>query len=143
MYKSVRKGFIKPLLHIIKTSVICAECFKQRAVGTQLKVSIMTTQVKNLAEQAKELYLFTPFGLSVITKYSGGKITAKMTHGNGVKVSVRVSYDCGLSTGENHIHAALVLLEKVKVGHGKEFAIVMSSYNEKDDGYTFTTQRIV
>ena len=106
-------------------------------------MSIMTTQVKNLAEQAKELYQSTPFGLSVITKYSGGKITAKIVHGNGEKVSVRVSYDCGLSTGENHIYAALVLLEKVKVEHEKEFTIEMSSYNEKDDGYTFITQRIV
>ena len=103
----------------------------------------MTTQVKNLAEQAKELYQFTPFGLSVITKYSGGKITAKIKHGNGVKVSVRVSYDHGLSTGENHMYAALILLEKVKAEHGKEFTIEMSSYNEKDDGYTFITERIV
>ena len=102
----------------------------------------MTTQVKNLAEQAKELYQSTPFGLSVITKYSGGKITAKIKHGNDTKVSIRVSYDCSLSTGENHMYAALVLLEKVKVEHEKEFTIVMSSYNEKDDGYTFTTQRI-
>ena len=100
-------------------------------------------QVKSLAEQIKELYQSTPFGLSVITKYSGGKITAKMTHGNGVKVSVRVIYDCSLSTGENHIYAALVLLEKVKAEHGKEFTIEMSSYNEKDDGYTFITRRIV
>ena len=106
-------------------------------------VSIMTIQVKNLAEQAKELYQSTPFGLSVITKYSGGKITAKIQHGNGVKVSVRVSYNCGLSTGENHMHAALVLLERVKAEHGKEFTIEMSSYNEKDDGYTFITRRIV
>lgn len=103
----------------------------------------MTTQVKNLAEQAKELYKSIPFGLSVITKYSGSKITAKIKHGDSVKVSVRVSYDCSLSTGENHIHAALVLLEKVKIEHGKEFTIEMSSYNEKDDGYAFTTQRIV
>ena len=102
----------------------------------------MTTQVKNLAEQAKELHQSTPFGLSVITKYSGGKITAKIKHGNSEKVSVRVSYDCNLSTGENHIHAALVLLEKVKIEHGKEFTIEMSSYNEKGDGYIFTTQRI-
>ena len=101
----------------------------------------MTTQVKNLAEQARELYRPTPFGLSVTTKYSGGKITAKIKHGNGVKVSIRVSYDCGLSTGDNHIYAALVLLEKVKAGHGKEFTIGMSSYNEKYDGYTFITQR--
>ena len=103
----------------------------------------MTNQVKSLVEQAKELYQSTPFGLSVITKYSGGKITAKITHGNAEKVSVRVSYDCGLSTGENHMHAALVLLERVKAEHGKEFTIVMSSYNEKDDGYTFITERIV
>ena len=103
----------------------------------------MTTQVKNLAEQAKELHNSTPFGLSVITKYLNGKITAKIKHGNGEKVSVRVSYNCGLSTGENHMCAALVLLEKVKAEHGKEFTIEMSSYNEKDDGYTFITQRIV
>ena len=101
----------------------------------------MTTQVKNLAEQARELYRPTPFGLSVTTKYSGGKITAKIKNGNGVKVSVRVSCDCDLSTGENHMYAALVLLEKVKAGHGKEFTIGMSSYNEKYDGYTFITQR--
>ena len=106
-------------------------------------MSNMTTQVKNLAEQAKKLYKSIPFGLSVITKYSGGKITAKIKHGNNEKVSVRVSYDCDLSTGENHMYAALVLLEKVKVEHEKEFTIVMSSYNEKGDGYTFTTQRIV
>ena len=103
----------------------------------------MTTQVKNLVEQAKELYQSTPFGLSVITKYSGGKITAKIKHGNDVKVSVRVSYDHDLNTNENHIYSALVLLEKVKAEHGKEFVIEMSSYNEKDDGYTFTTKRIV
>ena len=102
----------------------------------------MTTQVKNLAEQAKELYQSTPFGLSVITKYSGGKITAKIKHGNGEKVVVRVSYDHSLSAGEYHIYAALVLLEKVKAVHEKEFTIEMSSYNEKDDGYTFITQRI-
>ena len=102
----------------------------------------MTTQVKNLVEQAKDLNQSIPFGLSVITKYSGGKITAKMTHGNAEKVSVRVSYNCDLNTGENHIHAALVLLEKVKIEHGKEFTIEMSSYNEKGDGYIFTTQRI-
>ena len=106
-------------------------------------LSIMTTQVKNLAEQAKDLNQSVPFGLSIITKYSGGKITAKIKHGNGVKVSVRVSYNCGLSTGENHIYSALVLLEKVKAEHGKEFVIEMSSYNERDDGYTFTTKRIV
>ena len=117
--------------------------YKQRAKYTQLKVSIMTTQVKNIDEQAKELYQSTPFGLSVITKYLNGKITAKIKHGNGEKVSVRVSYNCGLSTGENHMCAVLVLLEKVKAEHGKEFTIEMSSYNEKDDGYTFITQRIV
>ena len=103
----------------------------------------MTTQAKSLTEQAKDLNQSVPFGLSVTSKYSGGKITAKIVHGNGEKVSVRVSYDCGLSTGENHIYAALVLLEKVKAEHGKEFTIGMSSYNEKDDGYTFITQRIV
>ena len=103
----------------------------------------MTNQVKNLVEQAKGLNQSVPFGLSVITKYSGGKITAKLEHDNGVKVSVRVSYDHGLNTSENHIHSALVLLEKVKAEHGKEFVIEMSSYNEKDDGYAFITKRIV
>ena len=103
----------------------------------------MTTQVKKLTEQAVELCESTPFGLSVTTKRSGGKITAKITHGGGVKVSVRVSYDCILSASENHMHAALVLLEKVKVEHKKEFTIIMSSYNERGDGYTFITRRIV
>ena len=117
--------------------------YKQRAVGTQLKVSIMTNQVKNLTEQAKNLNQSVPFGLSVITKYSGGKITAKMVHGNAEKVSVRVSYDHGLSTNENHIYSALLLLEKVKDEHDKYFVIKVSSYNEKDDGYTFITERIV
>ena len=106
-------------------------------------MSNMTNQVKTLAEQAEELCQSTPFGLSVTTKYSGGKITAKIKHGGGVKVSVRVSYDCGLCTGENHMYAALILLEKVKTEHGKEFTIAMSSYNEKGDGYTFITRRIV
>ena len=96
----------------------------------------MTTQVKNLNQSV-------PFGLSVITKYLNGKITAKMVHGNAEKVSVRVSYDHGLNTSENHIYSALVLLEKVKAEHGKEFVIEMSSYNERDDGYTFITKRIV
>ena len=103
----------------------------------------MTTQVKNLASQAQELNKVIPFGLSIITKYSGGKIIAKMVHGNGEKISARVSYDNDLNTNENHIHAALVLLEKVKAECGKEFTIEMSSYNEKDDGYAFTTKRTV
>ena len=102
----------------------------------------MTTQAKNLVEQAKNLNQSVPFGLSVITKYLNGKITAKMVHGNAEKVSVRVSYDHGLSTGENHMYTALILLEKVKAEHGKEFTIEMSSYNEKDDGYAFITERI-
>ena len=46
----------------------------------------MTTQVKNLNQSV-------PFGLSVITKYLNGKITAKMVHVNAEKVSIRVSYD--------------------------------------------------
>ena len=103
----------------------------------------MTNQVKNLVEQAKDLNQSVPFGLSVITKYSGGKITAKLKHGNGVETSVRVNYEHSLSTNENHIHSALLLLEKVKAEHGKEFVIEMSSYNEKDDGYAFITKRII
>ena len=103
----------------------------------------MVTQVKNLIEQAKELNQNMPFGLSVITKYSAGKITAKMVHGNNEKVSVRVSYDYSLNTNENHLHAALVLLEKIKAEYEKEFVICISSYNEKDDGYVFIAKRVV
>ena len=103
----------------------------------------MTNNINDLAVQAKELNQNVPFGLSIITKYSGGKIIAKMVHGNGEKISVRVSYDNGLNTSEKHIYSALVLLEKVKAECGKEFTIEMSSYNEKDDGYTFITQRII
>lgn len=103
----------------------------------------MAIQAKDLASQAQELNKVVPFGLSIITKYSGGKIIAKMVHGDGEKISVRVSYDNGLNTNENHIHSALVLLEKVKAECGKEFTIEMSSYNGKGDGYTFITKRIV
>ena len=103
----------------------------------------MATQVKTLAEQAKELNQVIPFGLSIITKYSSGKIAAKMVHGNNEKVSVRVSYDYSLNTNENHLHAALVLLEKIKAEYEKEFVIEISSYNEKNDGYIFVAKRVV
>lgn len=105
----------------------------------------MTTlnATQNLTVKAKELNQVLPFGLSVITKYSNGKITAKIVHGNDQKVSIRVSYDHGLNTNENHIHAALVLIEKLKNDHDKEFIIKAMSYNEKDDGYSFLTERLI
>lgn len=101
----------------------------------------MTTQ--NLTAQAKELNQSLHFGLSIITKYSNGKITAKIVHGNNQKVSIRVSYDHGLNTNENHIYAALVLIEKMNIEHGKIFEIKAVSYNEKDDGYSFLTERSI
>lgn len=94
-------------------------------------------------EQAKSLYNTIPFGLSVITKYSNGKIIAKFTHGSDTKTTVKVSYDYSLNTGENHLLAALVCLEKVETEHKKSFGVVGMSYNEKDDGYSFLTQRTI
>lgn len=82
------------------------------------------------------------FGLNVITKYNNGKITATMKHGNDMKTSVKMSYDHGLNTGENHYTACLLCLEKVKKQDGKEFSVLSYSYNEKDDGYSFTCKRV-
>lgn len=105
----------------------------------------MTTQntTQNLTVKAQELNQVLPFGLSIITKYSNGKIIAKIVHGNDQKLSVRVSYDHGLNTNENHIYAALVLIEKMNIEHGKIFTIKAMSYNEKDDGYSFLTERAI
>ena len=83
------------------------------------------------------------FGLSVVTKYSNGKITATMKHGNDIKTTVKMSYDHSLNTGENHYAACLLCLEKVKQQDEKEFSVLCYSYNEKDDGYSFTCQRAV
>ena len=83
------------------------------------------------------------FGLNVITKYSNGKITATMKHGNDIKTSVKMSYDHSLNTGENHYKACLLCLEKVSKQDGKEFIVLSYSYNEKDDGYSFTCKRTV
>ena len=83
------------------------------------------------------------FGLNVVTKYSNGKITATMKHGNDIKTSVKMSYDHALSTGENHYKACLLCLEKVNKQDGKEFFVMCYSYNEKDDGYSFTCKRTV
>ena len=83
------------------------------------------------------------FGLNVVTKYSNGKITATMKHGNDMKTSVKMSYDHSLSTGENHYKACLLCLEKVNKQDGKEFIVIAYSYNEKDDGYSFTCKRTV
>ena len=83
------------------------------------------------------------FGLNVVTKYSNGKITATMKHGNDIKTTVKMSYDHGLNTGENHYTACLLCLEKVKQQGEKEFSVLCYSYNEKDDGYSFTCKRTV
>lgn len=82
------------------------------------------------------------FGLNVVTKYSNGKIIATMKHGNDIKTTVKMSYDHSLNTGENHYTACLLCLEKVKKQDEKEFSVFCYSYNEKDDGYSFTCKRI-
>ena len=84
-----------------------------------------------------------PFGLNVVTKYSNGKIIATMKHGNDVKTTVKMSYDHSLSTGGNHYTACLLCLEKVKQQYEKEFSVLCYSYNEKDNGYSFTCKRTV
>ncbi len=78
------------------------------------------------------------FGLNVVTKYSNGKITATMKHGNDIKTTVKMSYDHSLNTGENHYTACLLCLDKVKQQDTKEFSVLSYSYSEKDDGYSFT-----
>jgi hypothetical protein len=83
------------------------------------------------------------FGLNVVTKYSNGKITATMKHGNDIKTTVKMSYDHGLNTGENHYKACLLCLDKISKQDEKEFIVMCYSYNEKDDGYSFTCKRIV
>lgn len=81
------------------------------------------------------------FGLNVVTKYSNGKIIATMKHGADEKTTVKMSYDHSLSTGENHYTATLLCLDKVKQ-HEKDFEVLSYSYNEKDDGYSFTCRRV-
>ena len=83
------------------------------------------------------------FGLNVVTKYSNGKIIATMKHGNDIKTSVKMSYDHSLNTGENHYKACLLCLDKVNKQDGKVFTVLSYSYNEKDDGYSFTCKRTV
>ena len=83
------------------------------------------------------------FGLNVVTKYSNDKIIATMKHGNGIKTTIKMSYDRGLNTGENHYTACLLCLEKVKQQDTKEFSVLSYSYNEKDNGYSFTCKRTV
>lgn len=78
-----------------------------------------------------------PFGLSVITHYSSGKITAKIKHGFENVTKVRVSYDHSLNASDNHLHAALKCLEKLKTETEKDFQVVYYSYSEKDTGYCF------
>ena len=81
------------------------------------------------------------FGLNVVTKYSNGKITATMKHGNDIKTSVKMSYDHSLNTGENHYKACLLCLEKVNKKDEKVFTVLSYSYNENDNGYSFTCKR--
>ena len=81
------------------------------------------------------------FGLNVVTKYNNGKIIATMKHGNNIKTTIKMSYDHSLNTGENHYAACLLCLDKVKQQHEKEFDVLSYSYNEKDDGYSFTCHR--
>ena len=92
-------------------------------------------------EKVEQLYKDLPFGLSIVTAYSNGKITAKFTHGDKIKTSVRISYDQYYSTPENHMLAALKCLEKVEKEHDKKFEIVYYSYSEKDTGYSFICNR--
>ena len=82
------------------------------------------------------------FGLNVVTKYSNGKITATMKHGNDTKTSFKMPYDHSLSTGENHYKACLLCLDKVNQQDEKTFIVLSYSYNERDDGYSFTCKRV-
>ena len=93
-------------------------------------------------QTVEQLYKDLPFGLSVVTAYNNGKITAKFTHGDKIKTSVKVSYNQYYSTPENHMIVALKCLEKVEKEHNKEFEIVYYSYSEKDTGYSFVCKRI-
>ena len=83
------------------------------------------------------------FGLNVVTKYSNGEIIATMKHGINIKTTIKMSYNHNLTTGVNHYAACLLCLEKVKKQDEKEFSVLCYSYNEKDDGYSFTCKRIV
>ena len=81
------------------------------------------------------------FGLNVVTKDNNGKITATIKHGSDVKTTVKMSYDHSLNTGENHYTACLLCLDKVNQQDEKDFDVLIYSYNEKDDGYSFTCHR--
>ena len=74
--------------------------------------------------------------------YSQYKIIATIKHGN-IKTTVKMSYDHSLNTGENHYTACLLCLDKVKKQDEKDFSVLCYSYNEKNDGYSFTCKRIV
>ena len=54
-------------------------------------------------QTVEQLYKNLPFGLSIVTAYNNGKITAKFTHGDQIKTSVKVNYDHCYSTRKNHI----------------------------------------
>ena len=96
--------------------------------------------MQNLDEKMQAFQCLN-FGLNVVTKYSNGKITATIKHGNDSKTVIRVSYDHALNTGENHFKACLTCLEKVNQQENKIFETICYSYNEKDDGYSFTCKR--
>jgi hypothetical protein len=104
---------------------------------TFLKVS---NEMQNSDEKMLAFHSLN-FGLNVVTKYSNGKIIATMKHGNDLKTVIRVSYDHTLSTGENHFKACLVCLDKVNQQENKFFEPICYSYNEKNDGYSFTCNR--
>ena len=66
-----------------------------------------------------------------------------MKHGNDMKTSVKMSYDHSVTTGENHYKACLLCLDKVNQQDEKTFIVLSYSYNEKDNGYSFTCHRTV
>lgn len=102
----------------------------------------MTTSNNTVNTISAQLDALT-FGLNVVTKYTNNKITATLKHGGDIKTTAKVSYDYAMNSNENHLNACLVCLEKVLKEHDKTFAVISYSYNEKDDGYSFTCTRIL
>lgn len=82
------------------------------------------------------------FGLSVVTAYANGKISATLKHGTDDKTRARISYDHSLNQTENHYEACKKVLEKVQAEGGKTFEVVCYTYSEKDTGYTFVCKRV-
>lgn len=96
----------------------------------------------NTEKQACVIAANLPFNLSVVTKYSNGKITASMYPLIEVKESVRVEYKCALSGNENHLVSVVKLLEKIEVKHGKKYTVIGYTYNEKNTGYIYLVQEV-